>query len=151
MAILRLTDLDVRGKRVLIRSDLNVPQDDGGAITIEFATPVNSVGAFLTYNSAITFEAFDAASGSLGSVNSLFASNTTTTGDAGSAPNEFLEIASAAGISRVVFAGRATGGAFVLDDLTYDTRRGGTVPLPGTALLLVAAAGAAVLARRRTC
>jgi phosphoglycerate kinase len=33
MAILRLTDLDVRGKRVLIRSDLNVPQDDSGRIT----------------------------------------------------------------------------------------------------------------------
>ena len=31
--ILRLTDLDVRDKRVFIRSDLNVPQDDNGAIT----------------------------------------------------------------------------------------------------------------------
>jgi phosphoglycerate kinase len=30
---LRLTDVDVRGKRVFIRSDLNVPQDDAGAIT----------------------------------------------------------------------------------------------------------------------
>ena len=33
MKLLRLTDLDVRGKRVLIRSDLNVPQDDSGAIS----------------------------------------------------------------------------------------------------------------------
>ena len=33
MNILRLTDLDVRGKRVFIRSDLNVPQDDNGAIS----------------------------------------------------------------------------------------------------------------------
>jgi len=33
MTILRMTDLDLRGKRVLIRSDLNVPQDDSGAIT----------------------------------------------------------------------------------------------------------------------
>ena len=30
MTILRLADLDVRGKRVFIRADLNVPQDDGG-------------------------------------------------------------------------------------------------------------------------
>ncbi|MEO8536199.1 MAG: phosphoglycerate kinase [Betaproteobacteria bacterium] len=30
---LRLQDVDVRGKRVFIRSDLNVPQDDAGAIT----------------------------------------------------------------------------------------------------------------------
>ena len=33
MNLLRLTDLDVRGKRVFIRSDLNVPQDDSGAIS----------------------------------------------------------------------------------------------------------------------
>ena len=30
---LRMTDLDLRNKRVLIRADLNVPQDDKGAIT----------------------------------------------------------------------------------------------------------------------
>ena len=33
MAFIRLSDLDVRGKRVFIRADLNVPQDDSGAIT----------------------------------------------------------------------------------------------------------------------
>ena len=33
MKVLALKDLDVRGKRVFIRSDLNVPQDDSGAIT----------------------------------------------------------------------------------------------------------------------
>ncbi|MFN0317937.1 MAG: phosphoglycerate kinase [Burkholderiales bacterium] len=33
MAILKLTDLDLRNKRVLIRADLNVPQDESGAIT----------------------------------------------------------------------------------------------------------------------
>ncbi len=33
MAILKMTDLDLRNKRVLIRADLNVPQDDSGAIT----------------------------------------------------------------------------------------------------------------------
>src|SRR5215813_14331948 len=33
MAILRMTDLDLRGKRVFIRADLNVPQDDAGNIT----------------------------------------------------------------------------------------------------------------------
>jgi phosphoglycerate kinase len=31
--LLRLTDVDVRNQRVFIRSDLNVPQDDNGAIT----------------------------------------------------------------------------------------------------------------------
>src|SRR5882762_2449661 len=33
MTILRLSDVDVRGKRVFIRADLNVPQDDAGNIT----------------------------------------------------------------------------------------------------------------------
>ncbi len=32
-SLLRLTDLDLRDKRVFIRSDLNVPQDDAGRIT----------------------------------------------------------------------------------------------------------------------
>ena len=33
MALLRLRDVDVQGKRVFIRADFNVPQDDHGAIT----------------------------------------------------------------------------------------------------------------------
>ena len=33
MTFLRLTDLPVAGKRVFIRADLNVPQDDAGNIT----------------------------------------------------------------------------------------------------------------------
>ena len=33
MAFLRLCDVDVKGKRVFIRADFNVPQDDHGAIT----------------------------------------------------------------------------------------------------------------------
>lgn len=33
MSVLRMTDLDLRGKRVFIRADLNVPQDDKGNIT----------------------------------------------------------------------------------------------------------------------
>ncbi len=33
MRFKRLSDLDVRGKRVFIRADLNVPQDDAGNIT----------------------------------------------------------------------------------------------------------------------
>jgi phosphoglycerate kinase len=33
MPVLKMTDLDLRGKRVFIRADLNVPQDDTGRIT----------------------------------------------------------------------------------------------------------------------
>ncbi len=35
MSIVRMTDLDLSGKRVLIRQDLNVPIDDNGTITSE--------------------------------------------------------------------------------------------------------------------
>src|SRR3989304_9619452 len=33
MPIVKMTDLDLRGKRVFLRADLNVPQDDAGNIT----------------------------------------------------------------------------------------------------------------------
>ena len=33
MSVIKLTDLDLRGKRVLIREDLNVPQADDGSVT----------------------------------------------------------------------------------------------------------------------
>jgi len=33
MTFKRLSEIDVRGKRVFIRADLNVPQDDAGNIT----------------------------------------------------------------------------------------------------------------------
>ena len=33
MSVLKMTDLNLAGKRVFIRADLNVPQDDRGAIT----------------------------------------------------------------------------------------------------------------------
>jgi len=33
MNVLRMADLDLAGKRVFIRADMNVPQDDGGSIT----------------------------------------------------------------------------------------------------------------------
>ena len=33
MSVIKLTDLDIKGKRVLIREDLNVPQADDGSIT----------------------------------------------------------------------------------------------------------------------
>ncbi|NTV12074.1 MAG: phosphoglycerate kinase, partial [Zoogloea sp.] len=33
MQVKKLTDLDVSGKKVFIRADLNVPQDDAGNIT----------------------------------------------------------------------------------------------------------------------
>ncbi len=48
-AILRMADLDLAGKRVFIRADLNVPQDDAGRITddtrIRASVPASQHGA----------------------------------------------------------------------------------------------------------
>ena len=37
MSVIKLTDLDLKGKRVLIRADLNVPIKDG-KVTLELMT-----------------------------------------------------------------------------------------------------------------
>ena len=37
---IRMTDLDLKGKRVFIRADLNVPTDDNGEITDELVSPL---------------------------------------------------------------------------------------------------------------
>ena len=39
MKLLRLSDVDVRGKRVFIRADLNVPKDDAGNAAPRNALP----------------------------------------------------------------------------------------------------------------
>jgi len=38
MQFRKLTDLDLAGKRVFFRADLNVPQDDSGVITHDIAS-----------------------------------------------------------------------------------------------------------------
>ena len=45
MAIIKMTDLDLAGKRVLIREDLNVPVKDG-KVTIDFNRCYNPWCAF---------------------------------------------------------------------------------------------------------
>ena len=43
MQVKKITDLDVAGKRVFIRADLNVPQDEAGNITEDTRIRVSSV------------------------------------------------------------------------------------------------------------
>ncbi len=51
----RLADIDVRGKRVFIRADLNVPQDDAGAITDDtrIRASVPAIRAALAHGAAV--------------------------------------------------------------------------------------------------
>lgn len=118
------------------RSGSVVVFDDGGAITINFATPVSSVGGYFTYVAGLSFSAFDSSNNLLGTDLASFASNLALSGDPGSSPNEFLSFTSSGGlIARVVIAGDPAGGSFTMDDLTIDV--GNTVPEPKTLALLM--------------
>lgn len=128
------------------RSGDGVAFDDGGAISINFAAPVFSVGGYFTYISGLSLRAFDGANNLLGSRASTYGANTILTGDPGSSPNELLSFADASGlIARVEITGDILGGSFVLDDLTVDN--GNTVPEPQTLLLALALLGAGCLPR----
>lgn len=98
-------------------SGTNVAFDDGGMLSFSFSTPQVRVGAFFTYGTALTFEAFDATDTLLGTARSAFSNNEAVSGDPGSSPNEFLSL-TFAGISRVRITGDPAGTSFTIDDLT---------------------------------
>lgn len=133
-------------------SGVNAVFDDGGPITIDFAAPVLSFGGYFTYSTTLTLAAFDAADNLIASATSDFMNNMALSGVAGSAPNEFIETASASGISSVTISGDAAGGSFVLDDATITSLPtvSGQVPEASAIVPLLAALTAlAGLARRR--
>lgn len=112
-------------------SGTNVVFDDGGPIQINFLSPVTSVGGFFSYSSGLTFLAYDAAGVQVAAVSSAFNSNLSQSGDVGSMPNEFLQVANAGGIYSASILGNPAGGSFVLDDLSYSP-----VPVPSAVWLL---------------
>ena len=126
---------------------------DNGEITIIFSTPVLSVSGYFTYGDGLSMSAYDSLDHELATVHGHYGSNLRLSGDAGSAPNDFLTYVSTSGpIARVAITGRIATGIFVLDDLTIDT--GNTVPEPQTLLLALALLGAGCLPRgwmRRRC
>jgi hypothetical protein len=124
-------------------SGANVAIDIGGPMRIAFASPVTGFGAFFTYLTPISLEAFDGANGSLGVALSNFSSNLALSGDLGSAPNEFLQVAFG-GISYVVITGDPFGTSFAIDDLVVTT-----VPEPTTVLLVGAGMVVGIGAWRR--
>ena len=103
------------------RSGAGVVLDAGGAITINFATPVFSVGGYFTYLIGLTFSAFNSSNTLLGTDTSNFTSNLALSGSLGSNPNELLSFSDVAGqIARVVITAETLGSSFTLDDLTVD-------------------------------
>lgn len=133
------------------RSGLNVVIDDSGELVIDFTSPVYEVGAYFTYLTQLTFSAYDAGLNLVATDVSDFLTNLALSGEPGSAPNEFLGVSVAGGISRVVISGDPAGFSFVMDDMTVSTSQVVvTVPEPQTVSLLLAALGAVALIRRRS-
>jgi hypothetical protein len=127
-------------------SGSNVVFDAGGVMRIDFNEPVSNVGGYFTYAAPLLLQASDAAGNLLGSISSLFVSN--TVGSGGSS-NEFIALAFS-NIASVTFSGDVLGGSFVLDDLTYTP--GGAappVPEPGT-LILMLTGGLGLMRLRRS-
>lgn len=134
-------------------SGVNVAFDDGGPITIDFASPVLSLGGYFTYLEPLTMAGFDASDNEVASATSLFSNNLACgggppcPGDPGSSPNEFISVAFSSGISAVTITADPGGSSFTMDNATYTTA-GATVPEPGS-LLLVLSATAFLFASRR--
>jgi hypothetical protein len=126
-------------------SGINVASDNGGPISIEFAVPVSSFGAYFTYAEPLTLQAFDAANDQVGSAVSAFFSNLALSGDSGSSPNEFLQVSYAGGISSVTITGDPAGGSFVVDDAVFNAGSTSAVPEPATLLLAALGLGGQLL------
>jgi hypothetical protein len=127
----------------------NVASDNGGPITIDFASPITSFSGYFTYLEPLTIAAFDASNTEVTAAASAFSSNDALFGDPGSTPNEFLQVSFAAGIASVIIEADPNGGSFTMDDLTYASAAPSTVPEPGTAILILIGAGILATLRRK--
>ena len=111
--------------------------DDGGPLVINFANVTDSISAYFTYGSQLTFSAYDAAGALLGSmVNAGF-------DNLGSSELISLDFV---GVSSLRIAGEWDG-SFIMDDLNFNSVA--PVPAPETLSLMGLAWGAMLLQRRR--
>jgi hypothetical protein len=130
-------------------SGSNAAFDDGGPISIAFASPILSFSGFFTHAVPLTLAAFNASSSQVGSAVSAFSSNLALSGDLGSGPNEFLSVSFASGISSITITGDLAGGSFVLDDATITTAGTSAVPEPNSLLLLLTCTAGGLFALRK--
>lgn len=133
-------------------SGTNVVFDDGGFLSIVFATPVSDFGGFFTYaltpSARLMLTAFNSSNVPLGSTLSGFSNNQGTVGEPGSLPNEFLQLLFS-DIASVRIAGELSGSSFTLDDVTFTQPT--VIPEPSTmSLVLLGSAAMYRKIRRRT-
>ena len=134
-------------------SGTNVVFDDGGPMTISFATPVLTFSGYFTYYEPLTLQAFNASDTQVSSATSAFSINVGCDpgpfclGDPGSSPNEFLQVSLPSGISSVTITGDPGGSSFVMDDMTYTTAS--SVPEPASGSLFLLTLGVVAVATHR--
>lgn len=131
------------------RSGTNVAFDSGGPVIIDFLTPALTFSGYFTYGAPLNVTAFDSGDQQVNSATSSFSNNQGLSGVAGSRPNEFLIVASAGGIARVLITGDALGNSFAVDDIDVEFART-PIPEPAMAWPLLTA-GAVLLAWKRSC
>jgi len=100
----------------------NVASDNTGPMTIGFASPVRSFSGYFTYGVPLSIQAFGSSNNPVGAAASAYPDNEAISGISGSHANELLQVASAAGIYKVVIAGSAQGASFTVDDITSIAR-----------------------------
>ena len=112
----------------------NVVLDNGGPLTIHFASPVFSFGGYVTYIEKLTLAAFDGQGHQVAAALSAFSYNLAClagppcSGQPGSSANEFLQVRSTTAISSITITGDPVGGSFTLDDAIYTLSPDTTVP-----------------------
>lgn len=128
-------------------SNFNVVSDDGGPLSVVFATPQTSVFAFFTYSQSITMHAYDSLNTALGAVSSAAGceSNLALSGTQGCTPNEQLSLSGIGAISRVTITGAVDGGSFVMDDFNF-TSDPSSPEIPEPSSFILFAGGLAALA-----
>ena len=114
-------------------SGVNVASDNGGPMSIDFASSVSSFGGYFTYGIPLTLDAFDVTNTLVASVTSIFSNNEALSGDPGSSPNEFIQVSFPGGISGITITAGQLGSSFALDDAVYTIGTG--TPEPSTFLL----------------
>jgi len=112
-------------------SGTHVVFDDFGPITLTFSVPMQQVSGFFTYFAPLTLTAFNLGGSPVAVSSSIFTSNLALSGDPGSSPNEFLQVAHMGGISTLFISADPSGGSFTLDDLKITP-----VPEPASLFLL---------------
>jgi len=89
---------------------------------INFGPPVASFGAYFTYVVPLTMTAFDSGNNPVAQAFSQFNNNLACLagppcfGDVGSAPNEFIQVAFAGGVSGVTIVGDPSGFSLAMDE-----------------------------------